>query len=339
MTTIATTTATVRSPWPSPLTPVFARFLTTEFATLTRAGAPITWPVTPYVGAGTIDVTAGLAYPSKAERARHDPRVALLFSWPAGSGLRQPDTVLVQGLATVRDADLQSNVDRYLEVAFDKVPDAYAGVPPIVLERLMDWYWPRVWVHVTPVRIAWWPAGDLSRTPLTWSAPAGTSAPASDPAPRGESAGVWTAPIPDVAARLGGALELGAPVLTTTDAHGWPLPLRTRAVRRVGATRLEVQLPAGTTVEVGPVCVTFHDHPERFDRQRNAVLVGTAEPTAQPGVVVVSVDRALGDFSLPGSPVARARGLLRTRRVLRPRVRLEAARRGQPIPVVRIPRR
>lgn len=27
-----------------------ARFLTTEYASLTRAGAPVTWPVTPYAG-------------------------------------------------------------------------------------------------------------------------------------------------------------------------------------------------------------------------------------------------------------------------------------------------
>ena len=36
--------------WPDDLLPLFERALTCEFATLTRAGAPITFPLTPYIG-------------------------------------------------------------------------------------------------------------------------------------------------------------------------------------------------------------------------------------------------------------------------------------------------
>ena len=48
-------------------------FITTEYASLDRSGTPITWPVTPYLGAGgTLDVTTGLSYPLKAQRARRN---------------------------------------------------------------------------------------------------------------------------------------------------------------------------------------------------------------------------------------------------------------------------
>jgi hypothetical protein len=55
-----------------------SRFVTTEYASLTTSGRPITWPVTPFRGdtGTTIDVSTGVTYPLKAERARRDPRVA-----------------------------------------------------------------------------------------------------------------------------------------------------------------------------------------------------------------------------------------------------------------------
>ena len=58
--------------WPADLLPVFERSITCEFASLTRQGTPITFPVTPYLGEDerTLDVSTGLTYPAKAERAR-----------------------------------------------------------------------------------------------------------------------------------------------------------------------------------------------------------------------------------------------------------------------------
>jgi hypothetical protein len=95
---------------PAQLLPVFQQFITCEYASLTRAGEPIALPVTPYVGvAGTLDVSTGLTYPTKAERARRNPHVALLFSDAKGSGLSDAPTVLVQGQAAVRDRDRNFN--------------------------------------------------------------------------------------------------------------------------------------------------------------------------------------------------------------------------------------
>ena len=67
----------------------FERFITTEFTTIDSRQQPITWPVTPYYrrGGDTIDVTTGLGYPKKADDAKRNPRVSLLFSDPTGSGV------------------------------------------------------------------------------------------------------------------------------------------------------------------------------------------------------------------------------------------------------------
>ena len=114
---------------PAALADLAHRSLVSEYATLTREGRPVTWAVTPYLGedGSTVDVSTGLTYPAKAERARRDPRVSLLFSSPTGTGLEHPDVVLVQGLATVRDADLQAGLDRYLREPAQDAAAAIAG--------------------------------------------------------------------------------------------------------------------------------------------------------------------------------------------------------------------
>jgi hypothetical protein len=168
MTAVSPTTpeAAAAPEWPTILDQA-ASFVTTEYASLTRAGDPVTWPVTPYRGTDdrTIDVSTGLTYPLKAERARRNPKVALSFSFPAGSKLAEPATFVVLGLATVRDADLRSNSARYLRAAAARFPASYDKVPRFVLRR-MGWYWTRLWIEVTPVRVLWWAGGALDDAPL-----------------------------------------------------------------------------------------------------------------------------------------------------------------------------
>jgi len=305
-----------------------AAFVTTEYASLTRAGAPVTTPVTPYRGEGTLDVSTGLTYPLKAERARRDRRVTLAFSDPTGSGLADAPVLVIKGLATVRDADLVATSRRYLTESQARFPDAYATIPSFVLRR-MDWYWSRIWVEVTPVEVLTWAAGDLDWAPSVWRFPDAV-APPSDPAPKGRSLGSWGEPAP-WADRADRAVDaLGPPVLTVVDHDGWPLPLRCRAAQRT-PTGFVVTPPAGVEVTPGPVSLTFHRHAPDMAHQENLLLTGTAAPTTE-GTVRVEVERSLTDLSIPKSRLASTVNLLRTSRRLRPRLDAEAARRGQTVP-------
>src|SRR5271163_3798510 len=53
-----------------------------EFATISARGVPVKKPLFQYYGptGSTIDVATGVAYPAKADRVRHNPRVGLLFA-------------------------------------------------------------------------------------------------------------------------------------------------------------------------------------------------------------------------------------------------------------------
>ena len=74
----------------------------------------------------------------------------------------------------------------------------------------------------------------------------------------------------------------------------------------------------------------------QFTGQENVTLVGTGTYVGTGrDRVHVRVERALGDFSLPGGRLRRTRSFLWAARRLDGRLAQEAARRGQPVPVVR----
>src|SRR3954470_5173127 len=151
---------------PADLKAVFDRFYTTEYVTVDDRGQPIAWPVTPYPhedrGATCIDVTTGLGYPKKARDAQRNPKVALLFSEPHGSGLDEPPAVLVQGTARVDEEDLAANRERYRREGAAKLPKAMEKAPPPAMDRFMSWYVDRIYIHVRPDRVFVWPKGDIA---------------------------------------------------------------------------------------------------------------------------------------------------------------------------------
>lgn len=325
------TAASVRSGlggWPADLGEVFERALTCEYASLTRDLRPITWAVTPYRGEGSLDVSTGLSYPDKAERARRNSRVALLFSDPTGTGSPTTPVVLVQGRARVRDADLQANTDRYLRESLAKT-SGMDGTPWFLMKR-MGWYFSRIWIEVWPESMLWWPGGDLGRVPLRWDG-GPTAVPPSDPAPAGARRPSRIQPPSDWRPFADRAAHLGTPVLTTVT-DGRPLPLRARDVQRTAAG-FRVDLPMGVTANDGPACLTFHRVGPGLEWQENVVLVGSVRVDGT--TAEVTVERALNDWSLAGSKWQRMRAFTGPGRTLRRRVAQEAARRGQPVPVVR----
>ena len=309
-----------------------AAFITTEYASLDREGAPITWPVTPYRGrdGNTLDIATGLTYPLKAERARRNPKVSLSFSQPLGSGLADPATFVIQGLATVRDADLRANSARYLAEAAARLPDAFEKIPTAMLRR-MAWYWTRIWIEVSPVRVFWWPGGNLDRPPQLWKPQAPFTAHPSDPEPVGRGAGSWSTRAPTAwQVRVRDALDrLGTPVLTGVTSDGWPLPLRVRdAVQTPRGFRLRA--PVGIEIGDGPACLTFHAHGAAFESQENISVTGHCRNVGEH--VEFEAQRALNDFIIPADPIRRVIHLVSAGRRLRRRLDAEAQRRGQRVP-------
>ena len=143
---------------PQEVRDVFSRFITTEFVTMDASGQPIAWPLTPYYtdGAPVIEVTTGVGYPKKAEDARRNPRVAMLFSDPTGSGIESGIRVLVQGTAKIDDADLGANRERYRRESAEKLPATVEMMPPKLVEGLFSWYYERIYIRVRPERIFVW---------------------------------------------------------------------------------------------------------------------------------------------------------------------------------------
>ena len=148
---------------------MFHNFRTCEFSTLARDGAPQTWPTAPFHqhADGRFIVTTSVGLPQKAYNVRRDGRVSLLFSDPTGSRLSHPPTVLVQGDAVCPDT-VATSVDGFeaeLAQTFQRQPASalYSSNP--IIRYLMDWYYMRLTIYVTPRRILYWPGGDLSRPP------------------------------------------------------------------------------------------------------------------------------------------------------------------------------
>ncbi|MCE5288987.1 MAG: hypothetical protein LLG14_07045 [Nocardiaceae bacterium] len=321
---------------PAELMPVFDGAITVDYTSVTGSGNPITVPLTPYldVDARTLDVSTGLTYAAKAERARRNPKVSLLYSDPLGSSAVNPPVVLVQGYATVCDRDLQSNTDRYVRESMAKLPAGYKGQPRFVL-RTLDWYFARIWIKVTPTRVTWWPSRALDETPFVWEAPADRVAPPSDPPPDGKNPNAWLPQPADWRASAGSVgTRLDMQELSWVGADGFPMCIPVRATPIDSGFRLTFGAMA-PPVPDGPACLVAHTHSPAFETQENRTFIGTI--TRDGDIVKLDVERVLADISLAGNKLKRTIDFLAKGRRLKPRLKSEAARRGQAVPKVRLP--
>jgi hypothetical protein len=308
---------------------VFETFITSEFTTVDRQGQPISWPVTPYYrrGGPCIDVTTGLGYPKKAKDARLNPKVALLFSDPTGCGMEGPPQVLVQGIADVDDRDLDANRDRYLRESMEKLPKAVKMMPPKAVQRLFDWYYKRIYVHVRPERVYVWPDGDSTKEPELFDAHMEEVRSGHDEEPASAHAGtegggtVWDERMDELGARYPSA------VLSLIAPDGFPFAVRVPITVDRAAHRLRVGTGVvGLPIQPGLACVTAHDHHPEFLWQRNFQVRG--DLLEEDGGWTVIPHRLIGGFELPpGSTFEKYRQ--NARKMIRYRKNAKRELRGQ----------
>lgn len=294
---------------PQDVREVFERFVTCEFATVDSRQQPILWPVTPYYRAGqpTIDVTTGLGYPKKAEDARRNHRVAMLFSDPTGSGIDEEIKVLVQGSAEIDDRNLVANRERYWRESGEKLPATKDMHPPRIIRGLFNWYYTRLYVNVRPERVFVWPDGDHTREPdlLDSHVEEVRSGHSEEPeqarADPGGGAVSWDSRIEELGSRHVTA------VLAWVAPDGFPLALRVPVRPDPGRRRVRIDAePAGIPLLEGRACLTAHAHAPDFTWQENFQVRGDLE--RENGGWVLVPRRMVGGFELPEGTLARYRG-------------------------------
>lgn len=152
---------------PAQVDAVFREFRTCEFTTLSRDGTPVTWPTVARYEPdhNRFLITTSIAFPMKVYHIRRNPRVALLFSNPTGSGLTNPPAVLVQGDATAPDQIVTTEglEEYYVENIFRRQPGS-AFPDNAIVHKLIDWYYMRIPILIKPHTIHWWPDGDFTQT-------------------------------------------------------------------------------------------------------------------------------------------------------------------------------
>jgi hypothetical protein len=314
---------------PEQVKAVFDRYITTELTTVDRRGQPITWPVTPYytVGGPCIDVTTGLGYPKKADDARANPQVALLFSDPTGSGLNVPPMVLVQGTAEVDDDDLEANRDRYARESAVKLPATAKLHPPKPIQRRLGWYYTRIYIHVRPERVYSWASGDPVAEPELYDAhleevrSGHSEEPNRFHADPDRGASSWDHRLTE----LGTAYPTA--VLSFVCPDGFPFAVRVPVTVDPARRWIKIDAePAGVPLQPGLACLTAHAHGEEFLWQQNFQVRG--DLIQEDGGWAVIPHKLVGGFEVPRSRLAMMRANAAKARRFRKIAKRELARRS-----------
>ena len=296
---------------PDSVQQVFESFVTTEFTTIDSHGQPITWPVTPYYrpGGECIDVTTGLGYPKKANDAGANPKVALLFSEPTGSGMHEPPMVLVQGTARIDDDDLVANRERYQREAVEKLPGTKDALPPKFLQGWFDWYFTRLYIKVRPERVFVWPGGSLDVEPTVHDAhleevrSGHVEEPLEDHGEATQGAPAWDK-------RMEFVVEHDTGVLSWMGPDGFPLAVRVPFTAKESSKEISIDVePAGLPLLEGRACLAVHRHAPDFSWQRNMQVRGNLARSGDGWKLVPR--RIVGGFELPEGRLTRFRDFVK----------------------------
>jgi hypothetical protein len=304
---------------PEPVVDLLTTAAVSHYATVSAAGVPIDTPLMlfPSDDMATFDLATGLAYPTKAERARRNPKVGLLIE-----GRADQPAVSIAGMAAVRDADLQANLERYLAETHSLLGTMGQDWDSVV--RHAVWYYTRILILVAPTHIRWWdrPAA-MDAAPQEWRASADACFPVSDPAPAGKPSEPSPWPQPPWQELAEAALVRGAPGhLTLLDGEGFPLPMPVGEIVQVDEG-FRLRAPDGAPWRAGKASLSFGGR---------EMFVGEAQPDG--AATLLRVARALPLFPLGEDSSEILRPKPATRAALMARLEHEAARRGQPIPTM-----
>jgi hypothetical protein len=285
---------------PQDVRDVFDRFITTEYTTIDSRQQPISWPVTPYYddGGEVIEVTTGLGYPKKANDARANPQVSLLFSDPTGSGLDSPASALVQGTAEIDDRDLDANRERYWEESGEKLPETKDMHPPKLMRGMFGWYYTRLYIRVRPERVFVWPGGDATSEPQVHDShleevrSGHSEEPAEPHAPEEGGPAAWDDRIDELGRRYETA------VLSWVAPDGFPLSVRLPVAPDTARKRIAIGAePAGLPLAEGRACLVAHRHHPDFKWQENFQVRG--DLVRSDGDWALVPHKLVGGFEIP----------------------------------------
>jgi hypothetical protein len=235
-------------------------------------------------------VTTSLAFPQKAFNVRREPRVALLFSEPTGSGLEEPEQILVRGTAVCPE-EIHTAPDGDLGVfwgqMFQRQPKC-RGYLDWPATTMTDFYFMRLLITVTPQ--------EVSTRPLpTPGAPGSSDLP-------------------------GGAVlaRYGSVVLAARDESGAPTLVRTTVTTEGAGYRVAV--PQDVAVVEGPASLLVHRHDERLWNLHNANVQGVLRADDDGWVLVPGrvVDPNQGTLQTLRACRAATRRYLERRNLARP---------------------
>jgi hypothetical protein len=284
-------------------------------ATLTKGGVPLDTPLLSWVSPDgtTVDLSTGLSYPAKAERARRKPTVGLCFG-----RLDARPLVTVAAIASVRDRDIQRNAERYASLTGPMIAQLGGGRSWSELRQAV-WYFARIWIECAPVRAVWWPDGP-DRPARVWQRPGPMIQPSSDDPPAGKptSAPAW--PVRDWRPSAEAAVaDLPLPYLTAVDQEGFPIPFPVAGAELDG-DGFSLNIPAGAPWALtGPASLCFDGR---------ATFVGDLDGSK------LKVQRQLPDLPLVADPRQIFSPQPDVASALMTRLQTELDRRGQPLPVL-----
>jgi hypothetical protein len=261
---------------------------------MSRSGVPITWPAVCTVSpdADRITLTTSIAFPQKAFNIRRDPRVALLFSDPTGSGRSDLPQVLVRGTATCPQEihTGTQGLTEYWQRLAERQPSSRGYVANAMGRWLFDWYYMRLVITVTPL--------EVTRTPR--EAPAG---PMAAPLPHRSEDGAFARACRELPG-------FSSAVLATAGGDELPVLRRVRlhADGSAGGFVLEC---SGPDLGAGPASLLLHRHDDLLSNQRQLGMPGVLSQSGDQWLF--RPDRLLPNM-FPDSPIEMVRTVYRARR-------------------------